>query len=73
MCACVASAELLSLLATVRPGVQVCVRAFVCVCVLCRAASLVGDCAAWVKGCVCARVRVCVRVCVCVCVCVRGF
>ena len=67
MCACVASAELLSLLATVRPGVQVCVRAFVCVCVLCRAASLVGDCAAW-GMCVCLclafdKLLVCWRLC----------
>ena len=30
---CVASAELLALLATVRPGFQVCVRVCACVCV----------------------------------------
>jgi len=58
-----ASDELLALLATVRPGVQVCVCVCVFVCGLCRAASLVGDRAAWGKG---GGDGVCVSECLCV-------
>ena len=69
MCACVASAELLSLLATVRPGLRgVCVRVSVCVCVCacaCVCVCVASDELLAFLATVQAGVQVCVRVCVC--------